>query len=95
MVTIKHAKTSNVPDRSNSGLVRPSDWNANHTINQQSGFILGRVSMGEGSTEELAPEQVRALINVIPVVKLTEEAYQSLPEKDPNTLYVTYVETET
>jgi hypothetical protein len=31
-VTVKHSKVSTVPDTTDTSLVRPSDWNADHTI---------------------------------------------------------------
>ena len=31
-VTIKHNKVSTVPDTADTSLVRPSDWNADHTV---------------------------------------------------------------
>lgn len=31
-MTVKHAKTSAIPDSGDAGLVQPSDWNADHAI---------------------------------------------------------------
>jgi hypothetical protein len=31
-ITVKHTKVSSVPDTSDTSLVRPSDWNADHTL---------------------------------------------------------------
>ena len=31
-VTVTHNKVSTIPDTSDTDLVRPSDWNANHTV---------------------------------------------------------------
>jgi hypothetical protein len=31
-ITVKHAKTSTIPDGADTDLVRPSDWNADHTL---------------------------------------------------------------
>jgi len=31
-ITVKHSKTSTVPDGADTSLVRPSDWNADHTL---------------------------------------------------------------
>jgi len=31
-ITVKHSKTSTIPDGSDTDLIRPSDWNADHTL---------------------------------------------------------------
>ena len=31
-ITVKHTKVSTVPDSADTSLVRPSDWNADHTL---------------------------------------------------------------
>jgi hypothetical protein len=31
-ITVKHTKVSTIPDTSDTDLVRPSDWNADHTL---------------------------------------------------------------
>ena len=31
-ITVKHAKTSTIPDGADTDLVLPSDWNADHTL---------------------------------------------------------------
>ena len=31
-ITVKHTKVSTVPDSTDTSLVRPSDWNADHTL---------------------------------------------------------------
>ena len=31
-ITVKHSKTSTIPDGLDTDLVRPSDWNADHTL---------------------------------------------------------------
>jgi hypothetical protein len=31
-ITVKHTKVSTVPDTTDTDLVRPSDWNADHTL---------------------------------------------------------------
>ena len=31
-ITVKHNKVSTIPDDANTDLVRPSDWNADHTL---------------------------------------------------------------
>ncbi len=31
-ITVKHSKVSTIPDDADTSLVRPSDWNADHTL---------------------------------------------------------------
>jgi len=31
-ITVKHSKVSTIPDGDDSSVVRPSDWNADHTL---------------------------------------------------------------
>ena len=59
---IKHQKNVTIPDGTDTDVVRPSDWNADHQITQTTGRLLGRVSAGAGATEELTPEQSRTLM---------------------------------
>lgn len=54
-VSLKHSKVSSVPDGADSSLVRPSDWNAEHVLTQDSGKLLGRTTAGTGATEEIGP----------------------------------------
>lgn len=54
-VSLKHAKTSAVADVGDPTLVQPSDWNAEHTLTQASGTLLGRTTAGAGATEEISP----------------------------------------
>ncbi|CAN7598603.1 hypothetical protein LJR234_004629 [Mesorhizobium amorphae] len=64
MVSLKHKFTSLIPDAGDPTIVQPSNWNDEHDLTQATGAILGRVTAGPGSTEELTPAQVRTLINV-------------------------------
>ena len=52
-IQIKHAFTSAKGDGGDATLVRPSDWNAAHTTSMATGNILGRMTAGAGSFEEL------------------------------------------
>lgn len=52
-IQIKHAFTSAKGDGGDATLVRPSNWNATHTTSMASGNILGRMTAGAGSFEEL------------------------------------------
>jgi len=53
-IQIKHAFTSAKGDGGDATLVRPSNWNASHTTSMASGFLLGRLTAGPGSFEEIA-----------------------------------------
>ena len=65
-MAVKHTFVSSVADGSDTGLVRPINWNANHTIENDTityaliqnvsatDKILGRLSTGAGDIEEIA-----------------------------------------
>lgn len=59
---ITHAFTSAKADGSDSTLVQPSDWNANHEVTMASSRILGRVTGGAGAVEELTADDVWDLL---------------------------------
>jgi hypothetical protein len=42
-ITVKHSKVSTIPDTDDTSLVRPSDWNADHTL-------VGTVPVANGGT---------------------------------------------
>jgi hypothetical protein len=42
-ITVKHSKVSTIPDDADTSLVRPSDWNADHTL-------VGTVPIANGGT---------------------------------------------
>lgn len=63
-ISLKHSFTNPKADSGDTTIVRPSDWNAEHTLTQATSTILGRVTAGTGATEELSASQVRTLINV-------------------------------
>jgi len=42
-ITVKHTKVSTIPDDADTSLVRPSDWNADHTL-------VGTVPIANGGT---------------------------------------------
>ena len=58
-ITVKHSKVSTIPDEADTSLVRPSDWNADHTLTGTIDIING----GTGQTtanlafNALAPSQ--------------------------------------
>jgi hypothetical protein len=55
-LTIKHTKVSTIPDGADTGLVRPSDWNADHSL-------TGVASIAQGGTgQTTANAAVNALL---------------------------------
>jgi len=42
-ITVKHTKVSTIPDTTDTSLVRPSDWNADHTL-------VGTIDVANGGT---------------------------------------------
>lgn len=63
-VSLKHAFVSPKSDGADSTLVRPSNWNAEHSLTCASGVILGRASSSTGAVEELTAAQVRTIAEV-------------------------------
>jgi hypothetical protein len=52
-ISLKHSFTSPKADGTDSTLVQPSNWNAEHTITLAAGKVLGRDSSGTGTMQEL------------------------------------------
>lgn len=52
-IQIKHQFVSLKGDGSDLTQVQPSNWNDTHEINQASGTVLGRATVGAGPTEEI------------------------------------------
>lgn len=52
-ISLKHAFTSPKADGTDSTLVQPSNWNAEHTITLAAGKVLGRDTSGAGAMQEL------------------------------------------
>ena len=52
-LSLKHTFTSAKADGTDSTLVQPSAWNAEHTITLAAGKVLGRDSSGAGAAQEL------------------------------------------
>lgn len=53
-VSLKHAFTSGKSDGGDATVVRPSNWNAEHTLTQATAKLLGRTTAGTGATEEIS-----------------------------------------
>jgi len=88
-ISLKHNFVSTKSDGPNATLIRPSDWNAEHAITQATARILGRVTAGEGATEELTADQMRAFLNVAqkdaaPPVRTTTDASTTVLLADAN-----------
>lgn len=78
-LSVKHAKVLSIPDGADDTVARPSDWNAGHKLEQATARILGRVSVGDGDTEELTAAQVRTFLELAGVA--TSGAYSDLTGK--------------
>lgn len=52
-ISLKHNKTSSKSDGTDSSLVQPSDWNAEHTLTLAAGTVLGRFAGTNGAAQEL------------------------------------------
>lgn len=50
---VTHAFTSPKSDGTDATLIRPSNWNADHTIIMDSGYLLGRQAVGSGTAEQI------------------------------------------
>lgn len=53
-ISLKHAFTSPKSDGTDSTLVQPSNWNAEHVISLATGKLIGRSTAGTGNAEEIA-----------------------------------------
>ena len=52
-VSLKHTFQSAKPDSSDTTLIQPSNWNAEHTLTAAAGKVLGRDTSGAGVVQEL------------------------------------------
>lgn len=52
-ISVKHPFTSPKADGTDSTLVQPSNWNAEHTITLAAGKVLGRDTSAAGAMQEL------------------------------------------
>lgn len=53
-ISIKHKFTSALPDSVDTSLIRPSNWNDTHDIVMATARLLGRITAGTGSAEEIS-----------------------------------------
>jgi len=58
-ITVKHSKVSTIPDEADTSLVRPSDWNADHTLTGTIDIANGGTGQttANGAFNALAPSQ--------------------------------------
>lgn len=52
-ISLKHAFTSAKVDGGDTTVVRPSNWNAEHTLTLATNKIIGRATAGTGTAEEI------------------------------------------
>ncbi len=79
-VSLTHTFVSAIPDGADTTVVRPSNWNAEHTISMATGKLLGRTTAASGSPEEIgvtAPLSLSALSLSIPVATTLVDGYLS------------------
>lgn len=53
-VSLKHTFQSAKADGGDTSIVRPSDWNAEHTFTMATSRLLGRTTAGTGAAEEIS-----------------------------------------
>ena len=53
-VSLKHTFASAKPDGTDTSLVQPSNWNAEHELTLATNKVLGRATAGTGAAEELS-----------------------------------------
>ena len=61
-ISLKHKFTSPKIDGPDATLVQPSNWNDEHELLQLTARILGRLSPGDGATEELTAGDLRQFL---------------------------------
>lgn len=60
-ISLLHAFQSAKSDGADTSLVRPSNWNAEHTITMATSRVLGRITASTGAVEELTGSDVRTV----------------------------------
>lgn len=63
-LSVKHKFVSAIADGADTTVVRPSNWNDTHDILMATASILGRVSAGSGTVEELTASEVKTLLSI-------------------------------
>lgn len=72
-ISTKHAFVSAKADGTDSTVVQPSDWNADHTITLAAGKVIGRVSGTNGAAQELPLAFDPSLQSMIPPAGTTAQ----------------------
>jgi len=78
-ITVKHSKVSTIPDTDDTSLVRPSDWNADHTL-------TGTIDIANGGTG--ATTAASAINNLLPTQSGQSGKYLGTDGTDPQWLTV-------
>ena len=52
-ISVNHSLVSLKTDDADTSIVRPSDWNADHTLTMADNKLLGRATAGTGPVEEI------------------------------------------
>jgi hypothetical protein len=60
-ISFKHTVQAQGAD-SGDERISANAWNNDHTLTMGSGYVLGRVTVGDGAVEELTPTQIKNLI---------------------------------
>ncbi len=62
-LSVLHSFVSGIPDGANTAVVRPSNWNAEHTLTAGAETLLGNATTSSGPVTELSVPQVLAMLN--------------------------------
>lgn len=79
-LSLTHTFVSAIPDGADTTVVRPTNWNAEHTITIGTGKLMGRTTALTGAVEEIgvtAPLSLSALALSIPVASAVADGYLS------------------
>lgn len=77
-VSLKHAFTSSIPDDTDTSLVRPSNWNAEHNLTLAASSLLGRATASAGAAEEISVGTGLTLDATGKTLSVTTNTYQPL-----------------
>lgn len=109
-ITVKHSKVSTVPDTSDTSLVRPSDWNADHTFtgtldivnggtgaSTASGALtnLGAATAAQGAKADTAIQTVTSADGSIVVIQAGTNIDLAVSYASPASTLVIYVRNQT
>lgn len=69
-ISLRHAFTSAKADGTDSTLVQPSNWNAEHTLSMATARVLGRTTAGPGAVEELTADNLWTFLGYVSGTRL-------------------------